>query len=58
MGISSPHAGKGRKLFRNVQVSRPLLELRSGHVVVFQVKLLQFPYVRQLVDHVLKSFTV
>ena len=43
--------------FRNIQVSGPLLELRGGHMVVFQVKVLQVTLVRQLVDHVPESFT-
>ena len=41
----------------NVQVSRPLLELRGRHVVVFQVKVPQVALVRQLVDYVAESFT-
>ena len=36
----------------NIPMSGPLLELRGGHVVVFQVKVLQVTLVRQLVDNV------
>ena len=43
---------------RNVQVSCPLLELRGGHVVVFQVKIHQISLIRQLVYDVAESFTV
>ena len=43
---------------RNVQVNRPLLELRARHVVVLQVKLPQVALVRQLVDNVAESFTI
>ena len=32
--MSSPRADRGQKKTKNVQVSRPLLELRDGHVVV------------------------
>ena len=42
---------------RNVQVGRPLLELRGRHVVVLQVKVPQVALVRQLVDNVSESFT-
>ena len=42
---------------RYVQVSRLLLELRGGHVVVLQVKVLQVALVRQLFDNVLEKFT-
>ena len=38
-------------------MSGPLLELRGGHVVVFQVKVLQVTLVRQLVDDVSERFT-
>ena len=38
-------------------MSGPLLELRGGHVVVFQVKVLQVTLVRQLVDNVSEGFT-
>ena len=31
---------------KNVQVSCPLLELRGGHVVVFQVKIPQISIIR------------
>ena len=36
-------------------MSGPLLELRGGHMVVFQVKVLQVTLVRQLVDNVSKA---
>ena len=45
-------------LSRNVQVSCPLLELCSGHVVTFQVKVPEISLIRQLVRDVAKSFTV
>ena len=45
-------------LSRNVQVSCPLLELSSGHVVVFQVKVPQISLIRQVIHDVAKSFTV
>ena len=38
-------------------MSGPLLELRGGHVVVFQVKVLQVTLVRQLVGNVSECFT-
>ena len=57
MDTSSPHAGKGHNISRNVQVSCLLLELRGRHVVVFQVKVLQVAHVRQLVGNVLEGFT-
>ena len=56
MGTSSPHAGKDHEPSRNVQVSSPLLELCSGHVAVFQVKVSQISLVRQLVDNVSEGF--
>ena len=40
------------KFSRNVQVSRPLLALRGGHVVVLQMKVPQVALVRQLVVNV------
>ena len=49
---------KVKNLSKNVHVSCSLLELRGRHVVVFQVKVFQVAYVRQLVDTVLESFTV
>ena len=57
MGMSSPRAGRGHKLSRDVQVSRPLLELRGGHAVVLQMKVPQVALIRQLVDNVAESFT-
>ena len=42
---------------RNIQMSGPLLELRGGHMVVFQVKVLQVKLVRQFVDNVSDCFT-
>ena len=45
------------KCSRNVQVSRPLLELRGGHVVVLQMKVPQVAIVGQLVGNVAESFT-
>ena len=36
-------------------MSRPLVELRGRHVVVFQVKVLQVAHLRQLVDKVLED---
>ena len=50
MGMSSPSAGRGHNLSRNVPVSRPLLELRGRRVVVLQVKVPQVALVRQLID--------
>ena len=38
-------------------MSRPLLELRSRHVVVHQVKVPQDAFVKQLVGNVAESFT-
>ena len=52
MGISSPRVDRGHKFSRNIQVSRPLLELRGRHVVVLQMKVPQVALVRQLVDNV------
>ena len=37
-------------------MSRPHLELRGGHMVVFQVKVLQVTLLRQLVDNVSECF--
>ena len=45
-------------LSRNVQVSCSLLELRSGHVVVLQVKVPQVANIQQLVDNFLESLTM
>ena len=56
MDMSSPHVDRGHRISRNVQVSCPLHELRGGHLVVFQVKILQVPLVLQLVDNVSESF--
>ena len=50
-------SGKGHDFSGNVQVSRPLLELRGRHVVVLQMKASQVALVRQLVDNVAESFT-
>ena len=47
--MSSPRAGRGRKKSRNVQASRPLLELCGGHVIMLQVELPQVALFRQLV---------
>ena len=38
-------------------MSGPLLELRGGHMAVFQVKVLQVTLVRQLVENVSECFT-
>ena len=57
MGMSSPRVGRGRRISRNVQVGRPLLELRGRHVVALQVKAPQGALVKQLVDIVAVSFT-
>ena len=46
--VFSPHAGKGQNSSKNVQVSCPLLERRGGHVVVFQVKVPQISFIRNL----------
>ena len=54
MGMSSPRAGRGHKISKNVQVNRNLLELRGRHVAVLQMKVLQITLVRQLVA---ESFT-
>ena len=40
------------KFSKNIQVSRPLLELRSRHVVVHQVKVPQVALVKKLADSV------
>ena len=45
-------------LSRNVQVSCLLLELRGGHVVVFQVKVPQISRIRQLVYDAAENTTV
>ena len=45
-------------LSRNVQMSCPLLELRSRHVEVFQVKIPHISFINQLIYDVAKSFTV
>ena len=42
---------------RKIQMSGPLLALRGGHVVVFQVKVLEVTLVIQLVDDVSECFT-
>ena len=42
---------------KNIQMSGPLLELRGGHMVVLQVKVLQVTFVRQLVHNVSDCFT-
>ena len=42
---------------RNIPMSDSLLELRDGHMTVFQVNVLQVTLVRQLVDNVLVYFT-
>ena len=42
---------------RSIQMSGPLLELRGGYMVVFQVNVLQVTLVRQLVDNVSECFT-
>ena len=39
-------------------MSCPLLELRGGHVVVFQVKVPQISLTRQLIYDAVESFTV
>ena len=57
MGMSSPRVGRGHRISRNVQVGRPLLELRGRHVVALQVKAPQGALVKQLVDNVAVSFT-
>ena len=57
MGMSSPRTDNGHKLSKNVQVSRPLLELCGTHVVVLQMKVPQVALVRQLVNNVAESFT-
>ena len=41
---------------RNIQVSRPLLELRGGHVVVLPMKVPQVAFFRQLVGNFAESF--
>ena len=43
--------------FRNILMSGALLELRGGHMVVLQVKVLQVTLVRQLVDNVSEGLT-
>ena len=43
---------------RNIQMNGPLFELCGGHLVVFQVKVLQVTLVRQLVDNVSECVTV
>ena len=45
------------KISRNVQVSRSLLELRSRHVVLLQVKVPHVALVKHLVDNVTERFT-
>ena len=57
MGMSSPRAVEVKKNSRNVQVSRPLLELRGRHVAVLQMKVPQVALVRQLYENVSESFT-
>ena len=57
MDVSSPRVNTGHKFFQEYQMSGPLLELRGGHMVVFQVKVLQFTLVRQLVENVSECFT-
>ena len=47
--MSSPRAGGGLNFSRNVQVSRPLLELRCRHVEVLLMKVPQVALVKQLV---------
>ena len=42
---------------RNIQVSRPLLELCGRHVVMLQMKVPQIALFRQLVDNVTQGFT-
>ena len=42
---------------RNIQMSGPLLELRGGQKVVFQVKVPEVALVGQLVDNVSEGFT-
>ena len=50
MGMPLPHAVKVINFSRNVQVRCPLLELCSGHMVVFQMKVPQISLIRQLID--------
>ena len=57
IGTSSPRADRGHKKSMNIQVSRPLLDLRGRRVVVLQKKVLQFALLRQLLDNVAESFT-
>ena len=57
MDMSSPLVDKGHKSSRNIQMSGILLELRGGHVVVLQVKVIQVTLVRQLVDNVSEGLT-
>ena len=49
---------KVMKLSKNVQMSCPLLKLRSGHVVVFQVNVPQISLISQLLNLVAKRFIV
>ena len=49
---------KVMNLSRDVQMSCPLLELRSRHVVVFQVKVPQISLIRQFIHDVAMIFTV
>ena len=49
---------KVRNRSRDVQVSCSLLELRGGHVVVFQAKVPQISLIRQVIYDVAESFTV
>ena len=53
--VFSPYAGKGQNSSKNVQVSCPLLERRGGHVVVFQVKVLQVSLIRNFIYDVAES---
>ena len=43
---------------RNIQVSRSLLELSGRQLVVFQLKVPQTSFIRQLIFDVAESFTV
>ena len=41
-----------------VQISRTLLELRSGHFIILQMKVSQISVIQQFIDHLAESFTI
>ena len=48
MGMSSPRVDRGHQFSRHIQVSRPLLDLCGGHVIMLQMDVPQVALLRQV----------